>query len=184
MNCYIYVHDDDKELESSLLERGFTLIDTMQVLKSNSNEIEYDDCNIHVNKIDIDSIPIWIDVFCKSFDIWNWKSEVEKVVKLHFKELILLISYIDNNNKTRIPAGCTALLNRYDLMGLYCLGTVSSFRGQGLAKKVIKISLEIAREDGIDFLFLQTFTNEGFIHFYKKIGFQVLYKKRIFALYK
>src|ERR671938_1477953 len=34
-NCYVYVQDNDIKLEERLLKMGFTLFDTMQVLKSN-----------------------------------------------------------------------------------------------------------------------------------------------------
>lgn len=182
LNSYVYISDNDRDLENILLKRGFSLIDTMQVLKSDLTNFENDEYNIQVTKIDLHSLPVWIDVFCKSFDARDWKSEVEKVVKLHFKELTLLVSYI-NDNYRKIPSGCVALFNRYNLMGLYCLGTLSSFRGQGIAKRMIKISLRVARQENLGFLFLQTFSKEGLIQFYKNMGFQIAYKKKIYALY-
>jgi GNAT superfamily N-acetyltransferase len=182
LNSYVYISDNDRDLENILLKRGFSLIDTMQVLKSDLTNFENDEYNIQVTKIDLHSLPVWIDVFCKSFDARDWKSEVEKVVKLHFKELTLLVSYI-NDNYRKIPSGCVALFNRYNLMGLYCLGTLSSFRGQGIAKRMIKISLRVARQENLGFLFLQTFSKEGLIQFYKNLGFQIAYKKKIYALY-
>lgn len=180
-NCYVYVQDNDINLEETLLKMGFTLLDTMQVLKSNFKKTEHDDHNIHVDTIDIASIPIWVDVFCRSFDVIDWKSEVEGIIKRHFNELTLLISYIENNH-SRVPVGCTALFNRYNLMGLYCLGTVASFRGQGSAKKMIRFSLDVARRQNFGFLFLQTFANERFIHFYNRMEFEVIYKKKIYTL--
>ena len=104
-NCYVYVQDNDINLEETLLKMGFTLLDTMQVLKSNFKKTEHDDHNIHVDTIDIASIPIWVDVFCRSFDVKDRKSEVEGIIKRHFNELTLLISYIENNH-SRVPVGC------------------------------------------------------------------------------
>lgn len=180
-NCYVYVQDYDRILEDKLLKMGFTLLDTMQVLKYSNKKTEPDNYKIHVSTVDINSMPIWIDVFCRSFNVIEWKSEVERIIKMHFNELTLLVSYIEDNY-SMIPVGCAALFNRYDSMGLYCLGTASPYRGQGLAKKIIKVSLDIARQQKFDFLFLQTFSNEGFIHFYRKIGFQVIYEKKIYTL--
>ena len=125
-NCYVYVTDDSRKLERILLKKGFTLIDSMSVLRSNTtNNIEYDNKVIDVIEIDEDSIPIWVDVFCHAFDVLDWKREVERIIKSHFKELTLLLSFL--NNKNSIPAGCAALFNRSNLIGLYCLGTLPAF---------------------------------------------------------
>jgi len=91
----------------------------------------------------------------------------------------LLVSYL--NNKNNIPVGCTALFHRCSLIGLYCLGTVSDFRGQGIATKMVKVALEGAQRRGLDFIFLQAFANEGIIGFYNKLGFQTIYKKKVYA---
>jgi hypothetical protein len=182
LNCYVCISDYDKYLENILLKNGFCLIDIMHVLKFDLNNAENNEYKIQVIKIDLHSLPVWIDVFCKSFDANDWKSEVEKVVNLHFKELTLLLSYT-NDSCSKIPSGCVALFNRYNLMGLYCLGTLCPFRGQGMAKKMVKICLRIARQEKLDFLFLQTFSKEGLIQFYKRVGFQIAYNKKIYVLY-
>jgi ribosomal protein S18 acetylase RimI-like enzyme len=91
----------------------------------------------------------------------------------------LLVSYL--KNKSNIPVGCTALFYRCSLIGLYCLGTVSNFRGQGIATKMVKVALEITQRRGLDFIFLQAFANEGIIGFYNKLGFQTIYKKKVYA---
>lgn len=180
-DCYVYVQKNDMNLEKMLLKMDFTLLDTMHVLKSNFTKIAHNEQKIHVNTIDISSLPVWIDVFCRSFEVRDWKSEVERIIKKHFDELTLLVSYLENN-QSRIPAGCCALFNRYSVMGLYCLGTVESFRGKGLAKKMITVSLDLARRQNLSSVFLQTLTNERLTQFYKKMGFQLIYKKKIYML--
>jgi GNAT superfamily N-acetyltransferase len=182
INCYVYVADDNRKLEDMLLRKGFTLVDSMSVLRCTTNSIEYDNNTIGITKIDIDSIPIWVDVFCHAFDIQNWKNEVQRILQSHFKELILLVSYL--KNKSNVPVGCTALFHRCSLIGLYCLGTVSDFRGQGIATKMVKVALEIAQQSGLDFIFLQAFANEGIIGFYNKLGFQTIYKKKVYAFFR
>jgi GNAT superfamily N-acetyltransferase len=179
--CYVYIDDSDAILEKILIENRFTLLDTMQAFRSNINKIQYENHKIYVDKIDIALLPVWIDVFCKSFNALEWKSEVERILKMHFNELTLLLAYV-NGNPSQIPAGCALLFNLHRLTGLYCLGTIPSFRHQGLARKIIKVSLDIARQQSACFLICQAFTNEGFPEFYKRLRFQLVYKKKIYVL--
>ena len=181
-NCYVYVTDDNRKLERILLEKGFTLIDSMTVLKSTTKNIEYYNNGVDVIKIDKESIPIWVDVFCHAFDVLDWKYEVERIIKSHFKELVLLVSFL--NNKSNDPVGCAALFHSSSLIGLYCLGTVPAFRGEGIATKMIKVALGLAQQRELNCIFLQSFKNEGFLSFYNKIGFQTIYKKKVYAFLK
>jgi GNAT superfamily N-acetyltransferase len=181
LKCYVYIDDSDAMVEKILLENRFTLLDTMQAFRSNINKIQYENHKINVDKIDIALLPVWIDVFCNSFNALEWKSEVERILKMHFNELTLLVAYVKSNS-SQIPAGCALLFNLHELTGLYCLGTVPSFRRQGLARKIIKVSLDIARQQSTGFLILQAFTNEGFTDFYNRLGFQLVYKKKIYVL--
>jgi hypothetical protein len=47
---------------------------------------------------------------------------------------------------------------------------------------MVGLSLEIAQQQGINPLFIQTFTNDGLLFFYKKLGFRIVYKKKVYAL--
>jgi GNAT superfamily N-acetyltransferase len=180
-DCYVHVHDKNSKEESSLLQVGFKLIDTMQILSAESNKVEYDNDKINVVRVDLASIPNWVNTFCRSFDVLEWKPEVKKIIDLHFKKLILLLAFIRVSTQPQV-GGCAALFANHGLIGLYCLGTISHFRGLGLAKKMVGFSLDIAQQQGINPLFLQTFTNEGLFPFYKKLGFRVVYKKKVYAL--
>jgi len=191
MDCYVHVHDTNTDVQNSLLEAGFQWIDTMHVLRADWDKVEHDDiyesdkCDdskIHVVRAVLRSASDWVDAFCRSFDVLEWKSVVKEKIDLHFKKLILLLSYFRINNTYAELAGCAALFANHGIMGLYCLGTISNFRGRGLAKKMIGVSLQIAQQEQLDFLFLQTFTNEGLFLLYKKLGFRSVYKKRVYAL--
>ena len=182
LKCYVYIDDSDSVLESILLKNKFTLLDTMQVFRSNVDEIQqHENQSSYVDKIGMDLIPVWIDVFCKSFDALELKSEVQRILKKHFNKLTLLVGYIKSNSR-KIPGGCALLFNVDGLTGLYCLGTIESFRHQGLATKIIESSIEIARQQSARFLICQAFTNQGFAEFYKRLGFQLVYKKKIYVL--
>jgi ribosomal protein S18 acetylase RimI-like enzyme len=136
---------------------------------------------INVVRVDLAAIPNWIETFCRSFDILEWKPEVKKIIDLHYNKLILLLALIHLSTQPKV-GGCAALYPSHGVMGLYCLGTMSDFRGLGLAKKMVGFSLEIAEQQGINSLFLHTFTNDCLLLFYKKLGFRIVYKKKVYAL--
>jgi N-acetylglutamate synthase-like GNAT family acetyltransferase len=182
MDCYVHIDDKNTDVQNCLSAAGFKWIDTMQILRAKSEEVEYDNEKIRVVRADLRSIPSWVDAFCTSFDVLEWKSEVKEKIDQHFKRMILLMSYFRVNNSSAKPAGCAALFPNQGLMGLYCLGTISNFRGRGVAKKMIGISLRIAQQQRSDLMFLQTFTNEGLFALYKNLGFRPVYKKRVYAL--
>jgi ribosomal protein S18 acetylase RimI-like enzyme len=181
-DCYVHIHDKTN-YESSLLHAGFKLIDTMQILKAKSYKSEHENAKINVVRVDLTSIPNWVDTFCRSFDVLEWKPEVKKIIDLHFNKLILLLALIHVRTQPQV-GGCAALYASHGVMGLYCLGTISDYRGLGLAKKMVGFSLEIAQQQGISPppLFLHTFTNDGLFPFYKKLGFRIVYKKKVYAL--
>ena len=176
-----YIYDDGSNilLERIILERRFTQLDTMHAFRSVTDNIQHENHEVQVYKIDITLLPLWIDVFCVSFDALEWKPEVERILKLHFNELTLLIAYV-KGNLSQLPAGCAVLFNMNKITGLYCLGTVPSFRHQGVAKKIIKVSLEIATQEDSNSLIVQAFTNEGFQNVYKRVGFELVYKTKIY----
>ena len=180
LKCFVYIDDSDAVVESILLKNRFTLLDTMQAFRINVNKIQYQNHKIYVDKIDMDLLPVWIDVFCKSFGALEWKSEVQRILKKDFNKLTLLIGYV-NSSYSQIPAGCALLLNIDGITGLYCLGTIESFRHQGLARKIVQSSIDIARQQSASLLICQAFANEGFGEFYKKLGFQLMYKKKIYV---
>jgi ribosomal protein S18 acetylase RimI-like enzyme len=181
LKCFVYIDESDSRMEAILLKNKFTLLDTMQCFRSNMDKIRLENQKIHVDKIGMDLLPVWIDVFCKSFNALDWKSEVHRILETHFHDLILLIGYIKSNSSP-IPAGCAMLFSKHKVNGLYCLGTLESFRRQGVAGKIVQASLDISKRSSNSFLICQAFTNEGFAEFYKKLGFQLVYKKKIYAL--
>jgi len=181
LKCFVYIGYSDALMEAILLKNKFTLLDTMQAFRSKMNKVLLENPKIHVDKIDLNLLPVWIDVFCKSFNALDWKSEAHRILETHFDELTLLIGYIKSNSR-QIPAGCALLFNKHRVNGLYCLGTVHSFRRQGVAGKIVETCLDISNKQSNSFLICQAFTNEGFTEFYKKLGFQLVYKKKIYVL--
>ncbi|MEO9294926.1 MAG: GNAT family N-acetyltransferase [Nitrososphaera sp.] len=113
----------------------------------------------------------WVDVFCRSFNVPQWRTEVERIMDANFEKLELLLSYRDD-----IPAACAVLYRKSGLAGLYCLGTLSSYRGEGLARSILAFAQQKTKSDSMP-LFLQTLKSEGLVNFYKKSGFVLSHKK-------
>jgi len=163
LDCYLYDTDD------SLAGKGLTQIDTMYVLKAGRAGRA---SRTEVVRIGRPLLPVWIDVFCRSFAVPEWKREVERVVDANFESLELLLSYRD-----KTPAGCAALYSKNGVTGLYCLGIISQMRRKGLANDILATAARRSNN-----LFLQTLGSEELLPFYQKAGFAVAYTKKIYVL--
>ncbi len=164
LDCYLY----DKEDKLSDL----ALADTMHVLRAGPlKKIAPVD---KVIQADSSLLPLWIDIFCKSFAVPEWKPEIERITRSNFGRLVLLLSY-----KKDMPAGCAALYSRDGVTGLYCLGTVSQLRGRGTATSILASAASLKPK-----LFLQTLGSEGLLNLYEKAGFKIAYAKKIYILRK
>jgi GNAT superfamily N-acetyltransferase len=75
-------------------------------------------------------------------------------------------------------AGVLALFRTKGVAGVYCLGTVPEFRGEGVATGLLAKSKEIAGAEGRH-LILQTLASDGAGPFYSQRGFRRLYSKKM-----
>ncbi|AIF83707.1 Acetyltransferase (GNAT) domain [Candidatus Nitrososphaera evergladensis SR1] len=125
-------------------------------------------------------VAIWIDVFCRSFSVPEWKDEVARIITSNAKKLELLRAY---NNENNMPAGCGALFTTKNnsMTGLYCLGTVPAQRSKGVAKSILNFARALAEKQGT-LLFLQTLGSENLLGLYKSSGFETAYTKTICAV--
>jgi hypothetical protein len=161
LDCYLYDRD------GRLAGEGLSQVDTMHVLRADSAGSTG---KTKVVKIDRSFLPSWIDVFCRSFAVPEWKPEVERIMSANFGRLELLLSY-----KGDVPAGCAALYSKEGVIGMYCLGTVPQLRGKGVAMDILKSAVSKN-------LFLQTLGSEGLLPFYRKVGFTVACTKKIYVV--
>lgn len=181
MDCYLYFlsNPESKELAAMMKK-----IDNMRVFRSavaagNNETHDRSRAAVKVSQLqNKGELPVWVDVFCRSFGVPEWKEEVERIAKVHFEKLALLLAHKDGR-----PAGCAALYKNRGVTGLYCLGTLASFRHAGIAKSILRHAQLTARQSGST-LFLQTLESEGLAGLYEKSGFEVAYAKQIFALAK
>jgi len=161
IDCHLYDRD------GVLAGKGLAQIDTIHVLTTGKGGVIG---RTEVLRVGRSLLPAWIDVFCRSFAVPQWKKEVERVVSGNAEGLELLLAY-----RGSIPAGCAALYHKNGVTGLYCLGTISHLRGRGVARSILRSVM-------FKGLLLQTLGSERLLPFYEKEGFVVAYTKQIYVL--
>ena len=183
VNCYVYVQEENADIQRRLIRAGFRWIDTMDVMTLSrepglENRNKATDASVFkVKQVDI---PSWVHTFCESFEMLEMQTEIKQRVERHFDKLILLISYVCSGLSTPQVGGCCALFINHGIIGLYCLGTIPKFRGKGIARKMVASGLQYAFNYDLDYLLLQTFESQDLFSFYSKFGFKRAYKKRVF----
>ncbi len=169
MDCHLYFKvQPPRELRT---------VDTMYILKSVKKEAGLNR-SVKVRLAKPSDATTWVDLFCKSFSVLEWKGEVSHIIAANSNKMDLLLAYKGNT-----PAGCAAIFNKSDLMGLYCLGTVPMQRSKGVAASILNYAKTFAADHNLP-LFLQTFGSEKLLDLYRARGFEVVYTKSICELSK
>lgn len=171
-NMHPFVYSlGDKKLEEFLLQKNFKLYDIQHVLKKNT---VLDDEISRVHCISKNDTILWAEIFCKSYDCYEWIDEVNQLVRNSIGQVEYLID--EENN-----ASCVALYEKASILGLYCLGTLPEKRKKGLAKLLINYALHKVKTKNLDFLMLETYQRDNLLGFYSKLGFDKVYEKRVFT---
>jgi len=171
MRPFVYVLDD-KNLEEFLLKKNFKFYDTQHVLKKHVNS---DSKGSQVYYIEEKDSHLWADVFCKSYDCYDWFDEVNDIVKSSLSQVEYLID-------AKHGASCVALYEKNSILGLYCLGTIPEKRKKGIAKLLISYALNKVKIKNLDFLMLETYQRDELLGFYSKLGFKKVYEKKIYTI--
>jgi hypothetical protein len=201
-----YLHiKNDTSLRKQIKKSKLIVVDSIYTLESPTELITNTSITLE-KEISVTKInnPIllntWTNIFCQSFNIKNQRPFIE-IVNNNKQRFVFLLAMLKNkynkNNKNEnenrdtynggndidnIPAGVCLLFEKYGCLGLYCLGTLPEFRNRGIAKMILSTSLKIAYTMKYDKIFLQSFQNDNYIHFYKKIKFKVIDKRKIFQI--
>ncbi len=74
-----------------------------------------------------------------------------------------------------VPVGCIGFYyNTPTSMNIQTMAVLPEYRGQGLGQRILGQQLDQARERGVNRVTLQVEgSNEGAIHLYKKLGFEI-----------
>lgn len=159
-------------LEEFLLKKNFKFYDTQYVLKKQTISDKETSRVHHIEKKDS---LLWSEVFCKSYDCYDWIDEVNSIVRRSLSQVDYLVDAEYN-------ASCVALYEKNSILGLYCLGTLPEKRGKGLAKLLINHAFNKVKIKNLDFLMLETYQRDDLLGFYSKLGFEKLYEKKIYTI--
>ena len=159
-------------LEEFLLKKNFKFYDTQHVLKKRTI-LESE--TLHVHHIEKKDSLLWAEVFCKSYDCYDWIDEINNIVIGSHSQVEYLVDAEHN-------ASCVALYEKNSILGLYCLGTLPEKRKKGLAKLLINHALNKVKIKKLDFLMLETYRRDGLLGFYSKLGFEKVYEKKIYTI--
>lgn len=158
------------ELETFLNNKGFVYHDTLHVLKKRTMPAK----KPSVVRITVDTIPLWIKIFCEAYDCPGWKGLLSSVLK---DSLSLAEYYVDESYSS-----CMVLYEKDSILGLYCLGTVPSKRKQGSASSLIDFALHEVNLRKLEFLMLETYEKDNLLKFYANLGFENVYQKTIYTI--
>ncbi len=78
-------------------------------------------------------------------------------------------------------AGTLAIHTRGGYSGVYCVGTVPELRGRGVATGMLSEAFRLTQRLGTK-LILQTFASDSVEGLYVKLGFRLVYSKRVLCL--
>jgi len=171
MRPFVYVLND-QILENFLLKKNFKLYDTQYVLKKHAISVGQSSQVYNIEKRDS---LLWAEVFCKSYDCYEWINEVNDIVRGSLSQVEYLVDAEHN-------ASCVALYEKNSILGLYCLGTLPEKRKKGLAKLLVSYALNKVKIKNLDFLMLETYQRDDLLDFYSKLGFEKLYEKKIYSI--
>jgi hypothetical protein len=158
------------ELEAYLKNRGFVYYDAQHVLKKTTLPPE----TSHATKITLETISLWTEIFCEAYDCPDWAETVNSILK---NSLSSAEYYVDESHSS-----CMVLYEKNSILGLYCLGTITSRRKQGAAASLIDFASYEVRFRNLEFLMLETYERDDLSKFYSTLGFEKIYSKQIYTI--
>ena len=168
-------------IDELLKKNGFKLIDILITLRYNQSisVLEHEEEIIRINSKD-NLLGKWVNVFSRSFNTpRSWNTETQRIIeRISALSNYSLYAAVENNEVT----GVGARLSRDKVSGLYCLGTNPANRKKGVATSIVRKAIQDTVLDGDTDFCLQTLKSDKLSEFYRKLGFKVAYKKKIYAV--
>lgn len=165
-------------LESTSIEMGYRLTDRMEILCKSVRDSTPIKFNFQISKTE--KVEEWNRVFMQSYGIpRSWEQELisrEKDIVGDPKVVFL----IAKDPQTNEAIGCLlTFADPDDFLGIYCVGTIPSQRGKGVAFEMLSFAESIALTHHFKFLTLQTLTSDHVSPLYKKIGYKTNFERDI-----
>jgi N-acetylglutamate synthase-like GNAT family acetyltransferase len=168
-----------KRFEKIATELGYRVTDKMEILsKAVSNQKVKTQENFPVEVSFTEDVETWTKVFMSSFFIpRSWQEELskrEKSILQMSSTKFVLATFGD------LSVGCLlTYVEPADCLGIYCVGTIPSQRGKGIARQLLAFSEAYALKIGCDILTLQTLTSDHVSPMYKKLGYITQFERDI-----
>lgn len=156
------------ELDCLLEKKGFTRYDVQHVLKRTRPSRK-----TNAMKITHDNIDLWTRIFCEAYDCPNWSGPVASILE----NTLDSVDYVVDES----GISCMALYEQNSILGLYCLGTVTSKRHRGTATSLIDFASYYADSKNLT-LILETYEKDNLLEFYSKLGFDQVYYKTVYTI--
>ena len=171
------VHEGCAAASRALARSGSRLLDTMSVmfLSHKSGSVESD---AGIRRVGKERIVQWSRAYLQAFyGDDRLLPAVTRVVGglVADRSATLLEARLGGS-----VAGVLALYRTRHVAGVYCVGTVPSFRRRGVAGALLDRAAALAESEG-RYLILQTLESDGVEAFYRKRGFVRVYRKRLFS---
>jgi len=166
-----------RTVEGGLSANGYRVIDQLSVMEITSPSF---DGNAEIIPVIIGEAEVerWCETYLLSFYgekglLGNVVGIAERALKDHRVKLILAMH-------DGVPVGTLALYETENICGVYCVGTILSYRQKGVASRMIKFAYELSREKAKR-LGLQTFLSDSLEGYYIDRGFKRMYLKDVFV---
>ncbi len=204
IDLYIHIDETDRVIEEIFHKNGLFVIDKVNgmiydhnILRNVKKEVQrqikgslpknsesHYKLNYVTNETDY---LIWTDTYRKSFDIEaKFSKEILKhICDRRFVEARFIICQSNActiETEHVISKGCCLFYRTRSTIGIYCLGTIKSYRGSGVASTLIQGAINYSRQLGLAPVCAQTLKSDNLELFYEKNGFKKVYTNCIYKI--
>lgn len=164
-----FVHPID--LDVTLEEKGYTLIDTTSVQTLNLDNISEPELTSVIINEDITSA--WLKDYCRLNNVGDRDKKVMERMLSNIKTKKGFISFYYEDQV--VACGLGVIERGY--VGLYDIVTERNYRNQGFGEQMILNLLKWGKENGANYSYLAVVSNnEPALRLYSKIGYSEIYK--------
>ena len=173
---YLPVTDDFSTLGERLVARGYRITDRMSVMELRKPSFQVNP-EISVEVTRPPDAKKWCEVYLRSFygDLQLLSPTLEVVRKSMESRNVSFVSALHE----RSIVGTLAMYKSREIVGIFCVGTMPSFRKMGVANTVMRFASDISKEMGATMI-LQTMLSDNVERLYLKMGLVASYRKEVY----
>ena len=162
--------------EKIAVDLGYRLTDKMEVLSKETTKVER---AIKFGVSSTKNVSEWNSVFIQSYGIpASWEEELlRRENKMLLDPNVTFVIARDHDSRA---LGCTlAFVEPKSCLGIYCVGTLKEYRGQGVALDMLAFCEKLALNNNCSMLTLQTLSADNVSPLYKKVGYKTDFERDI-----